>query len=63
MINRALGEIDWVRAFEGLDLDQRVSFLTECVNNVFLNLVPNKVITVRAKVVVRMTPEIKKIAC
>ena len=61
LINRAMGEIDWVRAFEGLDLDQRVSFLTDCVNNTFLNLVPNKVITVRPKDALWMTPEIKRL--
>ena len=48
-INQALGSIDWERAFAGLDLDSRVSFLTGCVINVFSNLVPNKIISVRAK--------------
>ena len=60
-INRALNGINWERAFEGLDLDSRVSFLTECVTNVFSNLVPNKVITVRAKDALWMTPEIKRL--
>ena len=60
-INRALGDINWDVAFHGLDLDSRVSFLTECVINVFTNLVPNKIITVRAKDALWMTPEIKRL--
>ena len=43
-----------------LNVDERVSFLTDCVLNVFQNFVPNMVITVRNKDALWMTPEIKK---
>ena len=46
--------------FNGLNTDERVKFLTECVLNVFYNFVPNKVITIRSRDTLRITPEIKR---
>ena len=37
-----------------------MKFLTECVLNVFYNVVPNKVITIKSKDTLWMTPEIKR---
>ena len=59
-IRQAVNSVDCDRAFNGLNIDERVKFLTECVLNVFCNLVPNKVITIRSKDTLWMTPEIKR---
>ena len=59
-IQQAITGINWNSAFIGLNIDERVSFLTDCVLNVFQNFIPNMVITVRNKDAVWMTPEIKK---
>ena len=59
-IRQAVNCVDWDRAFNGLNIDERVKFLTECVLNVFYNFVPNKVITIRSKDTLWMTPEIKR---
>ena len=59
-IQQAITGINWNTAFIGLNVDERVSFLTDCVLNVFQNFVPNMVITVRNKDALWMTPEIKK---
>ena len=37
-----------------------IKFLTECVLNVFYNFVPNKVITIRSKDTLWLTPQIKR---
>ena len=44
----------------GLNINERVKFLTECVLNVFYNFVPNKVITIKSKDTLWMTPETKR---
>ena len=59
-IRQAVNSVDWDRASNGLNIDERVKFLTECVLNVFYNFASNKVITVRSKDTLRMTPEIKR---
>ena len=59
-IRQAVNSVDWDRASNGLNIDERVKFLTECVLNVFYNFASNKVITVRRKDTLRMTPEIKR---
>ena len=59
-IMQAVNSVDWDRAFNGLNIDERVRFLTECVLNDFYNFVPNKVITIRSKDTLWMTPEIKR---
>ena len=48
-IRQAVNCFDWNRAFNSLNIDKRVKFLTECVLNVFYNFLPNKVITIRCK--------------
>ena len=60
-IRRALGNIDWERVFTGMNIDEKVTYLSDCVLNVFSNLVPNKIVTVRDKDAIWMTPEIKKL--
>ena len=42
-------------------MDQRVSFLSDCILNIFSNLVPNRIVTIRDKDALWMTPEIKRI--
>ena len=59
-IRQAVSSVDWDRAFNSLNIDERVKFLTECVLNVFYNFVPNKVITIRRKGTLWMTLEIKR---
>ena len=59
-IRQPVNCVDWDRAFNGLNIDERVKFLTECVFNAFYNFVPNKVIKIRSKDTLWMTPEIKR---
>ena len=59
-IRQAVNSVDWDRASNGLNIDERVKFLTECVLNVFYNFVSNKIITIRSKDTLWMTPEIKR---
>ena len=59
-IRQAVNSVDWDRASNGLNIDERVKFLTECVLNVFYNFTSNKVITIRSKDTLWMTPEIKR---
>ena len=56
-MRQAVSCVDWDRAFSGLNIDERVKFLTECVLNVFYNF--KKVITIRSKDTLWMTLEIK----
>ena len=58
-IQRALEGINWERCFTGLNVDERVSLLSEYVVNIFSNFVPNKTIKIRDKDALWMTPEIK----
>ena len=55
-IRQAVNCLDWDMAFNGLNLDERVNFLTECVLNFFY-----KLITIRTKDRLWMTPAIKRI--
>ena len=59
-IKLALDRVDWERDFTGLDVNGRVSLLSEYVTNIFSNFVPNKTITIRDKDALWMTPEIKQ---
>ena len=59
-IRQVFNSVDWDRAFNGLNIDERVKFLTECVLNVFYYFLPNKVITIRSKDTLWMSPEIKR---
>ena len=59
-IKRALDGINWEMVFHDLNVDGRVSFLTDCILNVFRNLIPNKIITIRSKDTLWMTPVIKR---
>ena len=59
LIQRAMNEFDWDGLFEGLDVNGRVSLLTETITNIFSNFVPNKTVTIRSKDAVWMTPELK----
>ena len=59
-IRQAVNSVDCDRPFNSLNIDERVKFLTECVLNFFYNFVPNKVITIRSKDTLWMTPEIKR---
>ena len=58
-LTQVVNSVDWDRAFNGLNIDERVKFLTECVLNVFYNFVPKNVITIRRKDALWMTPQIK----
>ena len=60
-IKLATNSIDWDTVFEPLDIDGRVSFLTEAILNIFSNFVPNKIITIRSKDTLWMTPEVKRL--
>ena len=60
-IRQAVNSVDWDRAFNGLNIDEKVRFLTECVLNVSYNFVAKKVITIKSKDTFWMTFEIKKI--
>ena len=42
-VRQAVNCVNWDIAFNGLNNDERVNFLTECVLNVFHNFLPNKV--------------------
>ena len=57
-IRHTVNCVDLERAFNALSINERVKFLTECVLNVFNNIVQNKVITIRSKDTFWMTPEI-----
>ena len=57
-IRQAVNCVGWDRAFNGLNIDERVKFITESVLNIFCNSIPNKVITIRSKDILWMTPEI-----
>ena len=59
-MRQAVSCVDWDRAFSGLNIDERVKFLTECVLNVFYNFVPNKVITIKSKDTLWITSETKR---
>ena len=59
-IRQAVNCVDWDRAFNGLNIDERVKFLTDCLLDVFYNFVPNKVITIRSNNTLWMTPEFKR---
>ena len=59
-INRAVQSINWDRVFSTLDLNGQVSFLTQSLINIFTNFVPNKVVTIRSKDALWMTPGIKR---
>ena len=56
-IRQAVTCVDWDRAFNSLNIYERINFLTECVLNISL---PNKVITIKGKNRLWMTCEIKK---
>ena len=60
LIRRAVGMVDWDGYFEGLDVDGRVSLLTDTIINIISNFVPNKIITVRNKDAMWMTTEVKR---
>ena len=60
-IERAINMVNWDVLFQGLDINGRVSLLTETIPNIFSNFVPNKVITVKNKDSVWMTPEVKNV--
>ena len=60
VIKRAVDGLDWEGAFVGLSVDQRVSFLSDCILNIFSNLVPSRIVTIRDKDASWMTPEIKR---
>ena len=55
---QAVNCVNWDRTFNGLNIDERVKILTECVLNVFYNFVPSKVITIRSKDTLWMIPMI-----
>ena len=59
-IRQAVNCVDWDRAFNSLNIDERVKFLTEYVLYVFHNFVPNNVITIRSKEMLWMTPKINR---
>ena len=59
-IGQAVNYVEWYRAFNGLNIDEMVKFLSEYALNVFYNFVPNKVIAIRRKDTLCMTPEIKR---
>ena len=59
-IRQAVNCVDWDRELNGLNTDERVKLLTGCVLNVFHNFVPKKVIRIRGKDTLWMTPEIKR---
>ena len=59
-IRQAVNCVDRGRAFNGLNVDERVKFLTECIFNVLYKFVPNKVITIWSKDTLCMTLEIKR---
>ena len=59
-IGQAVNYVEWYRAFNGLNIDEMVKFLSEYVLNVFYNFVPNKVIAIRSKDTLWMTPELKR---
>ena len=48
-IMQAVNSVDWNRAFNCLNIDERMKLLTECVLNIFFNFVPNKVIKIKSK--------------
>ena len=56
-IKPAVNCVDWNREFNGLNIYERINFLTECVLNISL---PNKVITIRSKNTLWITSEIKR---
>ena len=59
-IRQAVNSVDGDWLLNGLNTDERVKFLTVCVLNVFYNFVPSKVIIIRSKDTLWMTPEIKR---
>ena len=46
---------------KGLNVNDQVDFLTNCIKNIFKNFVPNKLITIKEKDAPWITPEIKRI--
>ena len=60
-IRQAILEVDWERSFSNLNINEKVMHLTDCIQNIFSNFVPNKIVTVRDKDAPWMTPEVKKL--
>jgi len=48
-VKQAINLVDWDEIFANHSVDRRVSIFTECILNIFLNFVPNRVITIRNK--------------
>ena len=59
-IREAVKSVDWNRAFNGLNIDERVKFLIECVLNAFYNFSQTKSSHSGVKITLWMTPEIKR---
>ena len=59
-IREAVKSVDWNRAFKGLNIDERVKFLTACVLNAFYNFSQTKSSHSGVKIMLWITPEIKR---
>ena len=59
-IRKAVNCVDWDKALNELNIDERVKFLTECVLNIFHSFLPNKVITIKSKDALWINREIKR---
>ena len=59
-INNAIDDFDWEEAFSKVNVHAQVKLLNETLSNIFMNLVPNKLISVDDRDPPWVTEKIKK---
>ena len=59
-INNAIVNFDWEKAFSNVNVQAQVKLFNETLTNIFMNFVPNKLITVGDRYPPWVTENIKK---
>ena len=60
-INNAIDGFDWEKAFSNVNVHTQVKLFNETLSNIFMNFVPNKLITIDDRDPPWMTEKIKKL--
>ena len=60
-LNNAIDGFDWEKAFSNVNVHTQVKLFNETLSNIFMNFVPNKLITVDDRDPPRVTEKIKKL--
>ena len=60
-LNNAFDGFDWEKAFSNVNVHTQVKLFNETLSNIFMNFVPNKLITVDDRDPPRVTEKIKKL--